>query len=336
MTTAALAHPVLVPVPIKTLADRVLESDLIVLAREDPQHAFHYAAIEVIKGESADQSIDLLIPAKTRRQLADSPQLKIMLGRNAQSGQWHALGAANVDLLRVVRRTLDYQNTWVSGETDNLERLKLFTALLGHADERLHELAYLEIGRATYASIREVSGGLALEKVRSMHNNPLYYQWRGLDIMLLGLSGEEPDRLRVVSAMQTRQETSSELHLAAWATAFVEVRGHDGINELTDWYFREPTRSRRELRLIARALAGHANESADLQPLVVEAYRALLETHPRVAPDIAHDLIAWQRWDMFDQVQQLQPQLARQDPLGVYKVNLYLQRARAARREAQE
>ena len=33
---AALAHPVLVPRPVQTLTDRLLESDTVVLAREDP------------------------------------------------------------------------------------------------------------------------------------------------------------------------------------------------------------------------------------------------------------------------------------------------------------
>ena len=322
------AHPILVPRPTQTLADRLLQSDLVVLAREDPQRPFHYATVKVIKGDLDNAIIDLFMPSAVRRQLASNPDLAVVLGRRAQNGKWQSLGFTSEDYMRVVNRTLDFAEEWTPNETNNVQRLQEFAKLLGHQDGRLHELAYLEIGRASYASIRIVGTDVPLEKVRSMHSNPLYFQWRGLDIMLLGLSGEKRDHTRVIEVMEDRQRLSSDLNLAAWATAYVEIRGTNGIDQLTQWYFRDSRRSRDELRPITRALAGHANEAPELRQPVVAAYSVMLETHPSAAPDIAHDLIAWQRWDLSEQFQQLQPQLARLDPLGVYKVNLYLQRAR--------
>ena len=328
MTGSAMAHPILVPLPTQTLADRLLQSDMVVLGREDPARPFHYAVVDSVKGNPEQASIDLFMPSQVRRQLASNPELASVLGRSATKGKWQTFGFATDDFLKVVRQVLARTDTWEPNETDNLQRMQEFAALLGHEDSRLHELAYFEIGRGSYASIRSVGANVPLEKVRETHANPIFFQWRGLDIMLLGLSGEAQDRARIIKVMDDRQRVSSDLNLAAWATAYVEVSGADGIDQLTEWYFDNPERSRDELRLITRALAGHANDNPKWRQQVVSAYSEMLETHPSMAPDIAHDLIAWQSWNLSEQLQQLQPQLARSDPLGVYKVNLYLQHAR--------
>lgn len=322
------AHPVLVPRPTLTLADWVLLSDSLVLAREDSKRPFHYATVKTLTGDPGTEPIDLFLPSQIRRRLAMDEQMTMLLARGSKSGDWRALGLASDDYLRIVRRILQFDETWTPRETDNLPRLQEFSALLGHADVRLHELAYLEIGRASYASIRAVGADVSLERVRAQLDNPIYFDWRGLDIMLLGLSKNEGDRGRVIREMQYLQSQSLDLNLAAWATAYVEVVGQAGIDQFTEWYFRNAGRSRDELREIARALAGHANENLQMRQAVVDAYRVLLATHPAVAPDIAHDLIAWQRWDFEEDMQALKPALARKDPLGVHKVNLFLMRAR--------
>ena len=326
----ALAHPILVPVPTQTMADRLLQSESLLLAREDPQRPFHYAAVGMLKGELESPSIDLFMPSQVRRRLASDPEMTVLLRRKSAADKWQALGVASDEYLQVVRRILSFAEDWTPNETDNLQRLEEFAPLLGHEDTRLHELAYLEIGRATYTSIRRVGAGVPMQRVREMLDNPIFYQWRGLDIMLLGLSDQAQDRARVIRTIEQKQRLSTDLNLAAWATAYLEITRTEGIDQLEDWYFRDARRSREELVSVTRALAGHANEAPELVEPVVEAYRVLLSTHPDTAPDIAHDLIAWQRWELYEQLQALRPELARSDPLGTYKVNLYLQRAAAA------
>ena len=328
----ASAHPVLVPKPTETLADRILRSESLLLAREDPQRPFHYVAVDTVMGDPGTAPIEIFMPSNLRRRLAMDPDLAVLLSRTAPDAQWRAHGVATADYLQVVQQILSFADDWTPNETDNLPRLQEFSALLGHKDLRLHELAYIEIGRATYASIRRVSVGVPLERVRRMLADPFYADWRGLDIMLLGLSDEQRDQAMVIYEMEQRQRLSMETNLAAWATAYVEIKGTDGIDQLEEWYFQDSMRSREELRSIARALAGHANEAEELREPVVAAYRELLSTHPYAAPDISHDLIAWRRWDLFERMRELQPRIAMEDPLGVYKVDLYLQRARAANR----
>ncbi|MEM8767020.1 MAG: hypothetical protein AAGE43_06235 [Pseudomonadota bacterium] len=329
LAATASAHPILVPVPTQTMADRVLESDTLLLAREDPQEPFRYAPVGKLKGEIGSKPIDLFMPSQVRRRLASDPELTVLLWRRGRGKSWQTLGFASEDYLQVVQRILSFAGEWTPNETDNLQRLQEFAPLLGHEDVRLHELAYLEIGRATYASIRSVGTGVSMKRVRAMLDNPIFYQWRGLDIMLMGLSESERDHARVLKTIEQKQRLATDLNLAAWATAYLEITGTAGIDQLVEWYFRDERRSRGELNAISRALAGHANEAPELIEPVVAAYRIMLANHPSAAPDIAHDLIAWQRWDLADKLSELRPELTRSDPLGMYKVNLYLRQAAA-------
>jgi hypothetical protein len=325
----AMACQICVPLPTQTLADRLLQGGALVLAREDPARPFHFAAVETLKGDPGAAPIDAFLNSQARRRLALDPEAAMLCRRDPKGGKWQALGIAAGDYERVVRRILRFADRWSPGETANLQRLGEFAPLLGHRDLRLHQLAYLEVGRAPYALIRTVSGDVPMERVRTLLDDPRYIEWRGLDILLLGLSGAAEDRDRVIREMEGRQRSSITLNLDAWATAFVEVTGVEGIARLERWYFRDSGRSREELRNIIRALSVHATATPELRAPVVAAYRELAGVHPRSTPDIARDLIAWRQWDFSERLRLLRPQIAERDPLGAYAVSLYLQRAKA-------
>ena len=323
---SASACQICVPLPTQTLADRLLESDAVVRAREDPQRPYHYAAVDILKGNPRSVAIDMFINTRVRRYLTANPASAMLLARNSKDGEWRTLGLTHGDFERVVRRILSFEGLWIPKETDNLKRLREMAPLLGNQDTRLHELAFLEIGRASYGSIKLISANVSLERVRAMLSDPRYIEWRGLDILLLGLSNAQQDRARVIHEIEDRRRRSNALNLDAWATAYVEVGGVAGIDQLADWYFRDASRSRDELRNIVRALSVHAANDAGLRESVVAAYKDLLDYHPLAGPDIARDLIAWQQWDLSEQMRILQPQVAESDPLGAYAIKLYLQR----------
>ena len=67
---SAGAYQVCIPMPVKTLADRLLEANALVLAREDPERPFHYVTVKVLKGDPGDTPIDAFLPSLTRRELA--------------------------------------------------------------------------------------------------------------------------------------------------------------------------------------------------------------------------------------------------------------------------
>ena len=71
---AAGACQICIPLPERTLADRLLDSDAVVLAREDASRPFHYQAVETLFGEPGDAPIDLFLHSQARRVLAADPQ----------------------------------------------------------------------------------------------------------------------------------------------------------------------------------------------------------------------------------------------------------------------
>ena len=77
LVQAANACQVCIPFPTKTLADRLLEADALVMAREDPERPFHYVAVETLKGDPGDEPIDAFLPSKNRRMLARHPERRL-------------------------------------------------------------------------------------------------------------------------------------------------------------------------------------------------------------------------------------------------------------------
>jgi hypothetical protein len=326
----ANACQVCIPFPTKTLADRLLGADALVLAREDPERPFHYVAVETLKGDPGDAPIDAFLPSNARRVLAQFPQRHMLLARARPDSDWSALGIADADYERVVRRILQHAGSWRPMETANQQRLAEFVPLLGHADSRLHETAYLEIARAPYTEIRRIATEVPIDKVRGMLDQPRYLEWRSLAILMLAQSERSVDRERIRTTFDDKQRLGSTFNLAAWATAYLAIEGTSGVECIRHWYLERPERSREELQEIVKALSVIAGAEVALREPVAAGYRALLETHPAMAPDVSRVLVAWHRWDFVEQIQGIREGMAGQDPLAAYALGLYLRLAAGA------
>jgi hypothetical protein len=254
----------------------------------------------------------------------------MLLARAKPGGDWSALGIADADYERVVRLILQHAGSWTPMETSNRQRLAELVPLLGHADSRLHEMAYLEIGRAPYTEIRRIATEVPIETVRDMLDEPRYLEWRSLAILMLAQSGRPADRARIRKTFDDKQRLGSTFNLAAWATAYLAIEGAGGVEHVRRWYLTRPDRSREELREIVKALSVIAGAEAAMREPVAAAYRELLEVHPSLAPAVTRDLIAWRRWDFVDQIRGIRTSIARQDPLGAYALGLYLRSAAGA------
>ena len=322
--TDAYPCQICVPFPKTTLADRLLEKDAVVMAREDPNRPFHYTTVETLKGDPGSAPIDAFLNSHARRLLAMDSNRTMVLGRNPHDGEWTALGIADGDFGIVIRRILGFTDTWRPMETDNQERLAVFSKLLGHPDSRLHELAYLEIGRASYASIGKISSVVPIETVRAILDNPRYLEWRSLAILMLGHSKTPADRARVIKTFEEKQRLGSTLNLAAWATAYIEIEGPAALERIKQYYRAHKYRSLDELELIVKALSVHGATDNGKRDRIVSVYRSLLEGHPKLTSYVVRDLIAWGRWDFADQLGKIREAMGRNDPLGTYSIDRYL------------
>jgi hypothetical protein len=326
MAGAAGACQICIPLPERTLADRLLASDAVVLAREDAERPFHYRVTEVLSGTPNDSAIDLFLNSQARRTLAADSDRAMVLARSGKDGTWSQLGLTRPAYERVVREILSRADRWRPRETDNAERLDWFVPLLGHADHRLHELAYLEIGRAPYVEIRRLARHIPVETLQAMLVEPRYLEWRNLAILMLGESHRQADRARVRDALSQKARFGSSLNLAAWATALLAVDGEDGLRRLQMLYLSDDRREREELEAVIQAVSVYTAAEPMLRDQAAELYRRMLERHPNRAPQLVHDLIAWKRWDFVAPLQQARAGL-RDDPLAAYALGLYLRLA---------
>ena len=327
LVRGADACQVCIPMPVKTLADRLLEADALVLAREDPERPFHYVAVKVLKGDPGDTPIDAFLPSMDRRVLARYPQRHMLLVRAGEDDGWSALGIADEEYERFVRRIIGHAGSWKPMESDNPQRLAEFAPLLGNANTRLHETAYLEIARAPYSEIRRIATEVPIETVRGMLDDPRYLEWRSLAILMLAESELPDDRERIRKRVVDLQRLGTTFNLAAWVTAYLAIEGENGLEHIKQWYLTRSDRSRDELREIIKALSVYAKAEAALREAVAEAYGKLLEVHPLLAADITHDLIAWQRWDFADRIREIRTTIAKKDPLAAYALGIYLRMA---------
>lgn len=323
----ANACQICVPLPQRTLADRLIDSDAVVLAREDPNRPFRYMAIDKLKGSPGREEIDTFLNSSVRRLLKVHPERSMILTRDPQEGNWSAAGIADAEFLKVVRRIISYSDSWRPVETNNLQRLAIFAQLLGHPDSRLHELAYLEIGRAPYATIRKITAGVSIDTVRAMLDRRQYLEWRGLAILMLGESRAPSDRARVVRTFNALSRSSSAFNLSAWATAYLAIKGVSGVERIEQLYLARADRSFEELVQIFKALSAHGAEAGFLRDRIVSAYRLLLYNRPSMASHVVKDLMDWRRWDFADLIRSKRETLTTADEGEAFALDLYLQTA---------
>ncbi len=317
---------VCIPYPQMTAADYLIASDSVVLAREDPERPYHFALVAVLAGDPVDKPIDLFLDSLTRRRLAADSTLSVVLAE--QDGKWRPLGLATEDFETVVRQILRLAPQWRTAAPDSPQRLEFFADLLGHDDRQIHQLAFVEIGRAPYSMIKRLSGKVSKEEIHLFLHNPLYRDWHSLYILMLAQDADERARETITASMNSAQRFALTTNLAAWATAFIEIYQAAAITKIDKWYFHNENRTQEELLEVFRALSVHGNEGhRHLRDRIVQSFGVLLDNHPTMAPHIAKTLMGWQRWDLAEPMAGILASQGNTDPLGMYLIRSYVDMA---------
>ncbi len=288
--TPAGACVLCMPYPQVTNADHVIGSGTAVFARENPARPFSYAVKETFKGSYDGSAIPLFLDSMTARVLKLNPVLRIILVQNSPGGAWRALGMAGREYQSVMRQVAQ----WDKVSKTPAERAMFFAHYLRHEDRRLAELAFLEVGRAPYATLRNLKTSVARDEIYRIVNDLFHVEWHGLYILMLGMSDRPDDIAFVREKLKTAAEYGLTINLAAYATALIEMSGADGVTQLTEEYFVEPGRSNAELIEIVKALSIQGTGGAvELRAAIVDAYGRLLAHHPELAGYVANDLFDW-------------------------------------------
>ncbi len=166
---------VCIPYPTKTVADHLVQDSAVVLARENRDKPFFYLVSETLAGNVSDPAIDLFLDSTTRRRLSLNPQRIAALVRDAVGSRWRGLAYADEACEGVVRQIVPHADEWQDHRAATSARLALFAPLLGHSNRRIHELASLEIRRASHSRIKEFSDAWPRPAIRDLLRSPNLY-----------------------------------------------------------------------------------------------------------------------------------------------------------------
>ena len=283
---------VCLPLPRTTAADRLIEADVVAFARENADQPFSYRAIEVLKGELDSPEIDLFVNSSTRRTLKANEDVVVVLVREKDQ-TWRTIGIADRVFQGLVRRVLAKAPEW-RGEHGAERRCQFFLPLLGHENRTLFELAYLELGRAPYSTIKRVAPLIRREKLQHILTRREYIEWRPLAILMLTQNANAADRSMVKTHFDDCSRFALTTNLAAWATAYIELIEADAIEVIDEQYFRNPQRSEAEIRAVVAAMSVHGRSGhTHLRDRIVRSYETLIKQHPSAKKLVAEDLAAW-------------------------------------------
>ena len=326
----AKACMVCIPFPKETATDQLLRADVVVLARENPEVPFSFVAVNVLKGDLEEPEIDLFVDSTKRRRLALNPEHSVVLTYDSVTDHWKSAGYATAEYQELVVKILALAPGWNrSGHAEN--RATFFLPYLAETDRALRELAYLEVGRSSYDTIRRADTIVPDEQLHRFIADPMYIEWHALYILLLGVDAKPNEAEMIRATMQRIAKYDQTLNLSAWATALVEVDGEKAVDWLEEVYFSAADRTPDTVLEVIKALSVHgARKQSGLRGHIAKSYDVLIRTHPSLAGWAARDLTAWSDWRFVDTFAELRRSQQTTDSATAYAIDYYIGRSRSS------
>jgi len=303
----ALACVICYPVPQTTLADRVIDSKVLVAVREKADAPYTFQVIRSLKGEGIPEEMHVFVDASSRRRLAANPKDVIILSRSGnEEYRFFSYGTPTVQML--IDAALANSAHWQTN-SGREERYRFFLDFLGDPDPAIRDQAYLEVARAPYRLLKGFAPEMDRQTIHGFLANYRYVEWHPLYILMLSQSEHPDDRNYIVREFFSLAKHGLTTNLAAWTTAYIESQSMDSeqtakaIARLSELYFARGDRSQEELEAVLKGLSvlGITDKAAiidrethrktvELRRSLVEGYQVLLENHPQLAGAVARHL----------------------------------------------
>jgi hypothetical protein len=280
-----------IAMPRDSLADNVSEAEVVALLRPRPDDPFRYAPVTFLRGGPNVPEVPFLVSRDRAAALAVNQDEAVVATWTAAGG-WMIHDLAGTEMKSILRDVLsrDLSSPQARGE--------FFGPLVLSADPALSRMAMIEISTLPYPVIREIPVRVPRQDVAKLLSDPVWADWAPVMILLFGLSDGPADKAFVRHAADAMAENSRTVHLAAWATALIEMDGDEGIAWLRDNYLGNPERSLLELREIGFALASHAARDDVQGAAVRDTLAGLAAAEPAIAGALAKVLLDREDWSL--------------------------------------
>ncbi|WP_426127694.1 hypothetical protein [Pararhizobium sp. PWRC1-1] len=268
----------------------------------------------------------------------------LLILRDRVSEKWSAMGmmrAAHADWLRQLVQTkrgggLRPARTWPQmsltssylTESEWRERIAVVGSQLESADPLVAEIAYGELSRAPYGTMRLIRSQISDESVRGWLADTRLASRRTAYTLLLGIVGGPGDagdlEWQIDAAMKKRDATN----LSAMLAADLELRGENRLAWLETAFFADHQRSLQEIQAALLALSVHGGAAGTLpRARIVESYSAVIKARPRMAGFVAMVLADWEAWEATPDFVTIMRSNVVKDPAEQFAILSYLRRS---------
>lgn len=208
------------------------------------------------------------------------------------------------------------------------EHLIFVLPYLENAEPMVAEIAYGELARAPYSSLRLLRARLDAGALRQWAGDPRLAKRQSLYTLLLGIAGDATDTVRLEQRLDAAWKAKDATNLGPMLAADLELRGPSRMGWIDANYMGDRDRTTRELQAVLLALSVQGTANATIpRERVIESYRIFIDGHKALAGFVAQDLTTWNYWDAGpDYAALLRSDLA-QHPASRYAMLSYLKQS---------
>ncbi len=307
-----MACTVCITAPERSTSQRLIEDDLVVLARPAASNPFEYEVVETLRGDPAALArapeVPFLVSSVLRRRLATDPDLGVLLSygpteptdfraqrvSEPQPKSWNQLLTLTPALRPEIERIVEADGWGAprSGDTP-APRFEYFAALHAHPNPVLRRVAWRELRTWPYERLRRIAQTLPPQELRAVLLDKNAIPDAPLAILFLANHESEDARQAVAEGAARALAGGSDLTLGAWIVALLEQQGSDavrGVAEAVLWPA-GVSETRRQAGLDGLITA--ADALPDLQPEAANALAEAARRYPELLPAVAAALLNW-------------------------------------------
>ncbi|MCV6598260.1 MAG: hypothetical protein OIF40_14385 [Mangrovicoccus sp.] len=321
--------------PAPTLTDRLLGSEHVVLARPAADNPYLFEVTETLVGPDVPVVIPFLVDTPSRARLAHEPQSAVLFARDGGYGPFERVAFADPTLRPIIDEVITKLPDWEMG--DDAERFQFFADLQNHPDPGIQRLALLELDRADYGILRQLSLAPLQPQALTPVDGAVLPAPQGvvagaigsdldlvpIRVLLLGLSGA-PEAGPILNDGFAQAAKTGSVWLGAYAAALIELEGAAVAESFLALLLDPSTKAdARESLLDAIALHAVLREEAERQILLDHVIQALAQD-PSLAIPVARQFGARSDGALATQVRAAMASVTLTQPVDAITVAQYL------------